>query len=436
MSERSVELQRVCLAMVLAAGFAVVFGLAVIWLNEVRRGLVGQESGRHESLVLTGDGEPVITTQWHDGRTWFYEFRTLDGTPVPAVDQNSIQRAGVLGVDDWDSITEYRTREASLIGSLGEEHWYLLVDRRGSQIRAYFAGYDGRTGRSVGYLARDGFRETRPGEAEMLGMNRRMDVHLATRYQVGPGNMSQTLPRYLLADGQFLEFGTDLRSLSPALDRSDFEDMAVLYDSAGQNVPDAGNRHGFDIQLRTRESVVMFDPDEQTAVEYPLPEELHNSLLQFFPLADGGAVVAVWEGEFPWTEARQTYVIDANGAIVKQGASAVGAGVVAFPDDEGVVAAACAFPMPLTWIALGAHAKEVGAAPGTLWASVIITLIAGVAAAWMIAQDAGRRARGRWMWVAFGFIFGLPGYAGYRLHRRRPQPLPPPPVVRGVEVFA
>ena len=115
----------------------------------------------------------------------------------------------------------------------------------------------------------------------------------------------------------------------------------------------------------------------------------------------------------------------------------MGTGVAVFPDDETLVAAACAFPMPLTWVALWAHAKEVGAAPAILWGAVIITLIAGIVAAWIIAQEAARRQQGSaWLWGAFGFVFGLPGYVGYRLHRRRQPPLPAAAAPRDTEVFA
>jgi hypothetical protein len=441
MSERTVVLQRLCLATVLAAGFAVVFGLAVIWLNEVRSSLVGMESQRHEQLIVTAEEEPLIATQWHDGTTWSYEYRTLDGEPAPeGVDERKVQRASVLAVDDWEWNSIHPAREAKLIGSLNDEHWYQVVDRRGEGVRVYFAGYDGRTGRSVGYLAREGFQRTRPTAAEMLPMSRRMEGHLATIFKLGPGNVSQTLPRYLLSDGELLEFGSDMRSLAPALPRSDFVDMAVLYDPAGPYTAEGegeGDHYGYDVQLRTRQSVVMFDPAERTAVEYPLPEELRRSLLQFYPVGQDMAALAVWEPESPWTAPRRTYVIDGAGTVVQRGLSLMGTGVMAFPDDQTLIAAACAFPMPLTWVALWAHATEVGAAPGILWGAVIITLIAGAAAAWVIAQDAARRRLSRpWLWAAFGFVFGLPGYIGYRLHRARPQPIPAAPAPRGTEVFA
>ena len=42
-----------------------------------------------------------------------------------------------------------------------------------------------------------------------------------------------------------------------------------------------------------------------------------------------------------------------------------------------------------------------------------------------------------WFWAAFVFLFGLPGYVGYRLHKSWPwsQPVPAPEFT-GREVFA
>jgi hypothetical protein len=42
-----------------------------------------------------------------------------------------------------------------------------------------------------------------------------------------------------------------------------------------------------------------------------------------------------------------------------------------------------------------------------------------------------------WGWFVFAFLFGFPGYCGYRLHRRWPVANPrPKPQPLGIEVFS
>lgn len=73
-----------------------------------------------------------------------------------------------------------------------------------------------------------------------------------------------------------------------------------------------------------------------------------------------------------------------------------------------------------------------------LWWVVLLVAVLSGWLAWLAFKHQCRQGEPYgWFWAIFVFLFGLPGYLGYRLHRSSPHSEPiPTPKPTGLEVFA
>ena len=77
--------QRLCLALLLAIGFALLYAIAVGLGNEARKALLGIDvSSSYEQVVFTSDGEVLVETAIFNGRSRRYDYRSLDGAVIAA----------------------------------------------------------------------------------------------------------------------------------------------------------------------------------------------------------------------------------------------------------------------------------------------------------------------------------------------------------------
>jgi hypothetical protein len=81
---------------------------------------------------------------------------------------------------------------------------------------------------------------------------------------------------------------------------------------------------------------------------------------------------------------------------------------------------------------------SVTAAMAEAWPALVLVCVIGVVVALLAYRHLRRNdVSHRAAWLAFVFLLGLPGYVGYRLHRRFPRRDPiPPPERLGYEIFA
>ena len=81
---------------------------------------------------------------------------------------------------------------------------------------------------------------------------------------------------------------------------------------------------------------------------------------------------------------------------------------------------------------------SVTAAMADVWPALVFVCVVGAVVALLAHRHLRRNdVSHRAAWLVFVFLFGLPGYVGYRLHRRFPRRDPiPPPERLGYEIFA
>ena len=75
---------------------------------------------------------------------------------------------------------------------------------------------------------------------------------------------------------------------------------------------------------------------------------------------------------------------------------------------------------------------------GMTWPAILIATLLSAGLCWFVVRrQAEYRLPHSYGWLVFVFLLGLPGYLGYRFHRKWPvKDIPPAPVSTGCEIFA
>jgi hypothetical protein len=443
--------QRFCIALILSTGFALVWGVLIGWLHELRSTVSGPQQGPGwQQLVLLPDGELAVE-RVASGRESQFTYSALSGEPIlTPVDRSRLVAGGTL----WPSPPEFRPggpglrQRVFVAASSGTEHWYYVARQTGTKGRAYLVGYDTQTRRRIGYLARNGFQSDAPGSDDWLAVNaaRTLGGTLFSAWYTDAHSGLRGGHFYLMSEGRLLRCDPATRSLVPAVERKDLVDAAEL------PVTNWSTEAGVTVQsrpilLRTPNSVLVFDPTTETLQEYLLPEQCRERLIGFIPLDEQRAAVELWgASESGSTQQSDVYVINAGGEVLATHAAVLQHSDVTGGGRETMLLAAVAVPAPLAsgLLTLAFALENVWSKPtwsGTMrasWPGITLTVVVGIMAVIVTLRHLRRNRMPRGpLWPSFVFLFGLPGYVGYRLHRRFPQhdPLPPPERL-GYEIFA
>ena len=148
----------ICLALILATGINLGWGVLVAWIAS----FVEQATASgfvYEVLSLRDDGLPIIDRR--DGTK--SEKRTLDGQPYTGLQEFTSQSGAILpGQREFLSHRDWGRR---LVGFRDDANsstfWYFVVSG-GTPRVGWFEGFDGRTKQRLGFLAVDGFHSERP----------------------------------------------------------------------------------------------------------------------------------------------------------------------------------------------------------------------------------------------------------------------------------
>jgi hypothetical protein len=334
---------------------------------------------------------------------------------------------------------------------LGNEVWYLVIRREGSGTLCYFAGYDTSSRQSIGFVGRNGVQPNPPGFAEMIPTNAGNLGSLAmyTTSPAGDWNSLSATGVFLLSGGRLLKFDVTGRMLTEVLPETGIVDLAFLYDP-GAAEQGAERTPGRRILARTADRVLLYDPSDNSTRPYTLPEELRGETFNFYPLDNKRAAMEVWSSTgMKARRGNDVLIVGADGQVARryEGVVAGMTGLGQSRADEAMVVAA-AVPSPLvtgllTLTVMPADAAmrnngSVTAAMADVWPALVFVCVIGVVFALLAHRHLRQNdVRHRAAWLAFVFLFGLPGYVGYRLHRRFPRRDPiPPPERLGYEIFA
>ncbi len=150
--------QPLILALVLASGFAVVWGVVGLWAVEVGEYVLLVDT-EMEHLAFRMDGTPCV---WHRiaGRTLSWRYTDLEGNPAdPPEDTDTAWLRGASmprrlsnRADRGETPWEQRVCRIA-DGRSPAILWYFLTDGRPDGT-AYFVGYDSESKVRIGYLAR------------------------------------------------------------------------------------------------------------------------------------------------------------------------------------------------------------------------------------------------------------------------------------------
>lgn len=485
--------QGLCLAAILAVGFAIMWGMVVGWSVAIWEEARRTDGYQHVRVAV--DGTPLI--EMDHAETARHTYRTLEGEPV--VPEQRVWLPEVL-LRAPETVTRQtpirRRRRMPTFSNEGTPTvlWYLMFDRKGNPT-AYFVGFNRRTKRRVGYIGRAGFQQEWPADDQQF------PVHVSQLGNNGIVTISDYLddvsgPRgkYFDMDGnrpvpestifvhsrdRVFEIDLQARSVKRLFELPGMHEVDGFVRVAG--APDElETLSPTDVAVfwtaRTAERIVVFDRSGRQLRAYTIPQKLRDQYFRFAELPGGKALVSWLDHDdrtggsyehLRWLNRRgdilreEKVVHDADPGIRgARDASLVVAAVIPAPA-SGLLMSLYTVPR-LDDMRTGDAASYSTALAKSLqqtWPALVIVLTVGIAA--VLGYEARRKKDGRprsWAWVIFVFLFGLPGLVGYLLHLGQPvrETCPacqaesprddencrfcgtpfPEPSPRGIEVFA
>jgi hypothetical protein len=444
--------QPLVLAVVLATGFAVVWGVVGMWATELAMYCIIDDSPA-ESLAFLADGTPRLARQ--AGRNGEREYLDLEGNLVPGPEDATGWLSGInltAALPDRASRAEVwwsqRLRSFS-DGRVPATYWYLVADGR-PDGSAYFVGYDSKSNARLGYLGTAGFREDFPPPAELFPFAGHLSGHRSRVFCLQPEYQPTEHPErpiggrsprgavspwdiYLLGRGGHL-YHADLqaRTVELALSEPRLQSAGLV---GGIHDP----LHGTPTHIagRTVDAVLVLNERGQLLRRYPIPEALRSRNLTFGETTMGAAV-EYWNGPMDdfgtqtdyrvwWVQpngsARDaTFTLPASGSI--QSLVAPGSAAVV-PSPIGLSALITTFfPQQLLDSGRASTYREAFSLSLQMtWPALVIAqLVAAVLALLCYRRQAryGASRQERILWPLFVLLVGLPGWIGYRFGRTWP----------------
>jgi hypothetical protein len=489
MRKRSGLFAEVVLAAFLAVGVTALLGVLLKWGHETVRSL--RPAVVEERPLFLADGTPVVE------RVCFVhgvsvvppqeQFRDLDGNPVEVPEgarwttgvslYERGQGPGLLG--DWlwpQESWDWRVRR---FAGPRDISWYFLCDgrRHGS---AYFVAYDTREARRVGYLGTAGFRadplppeELFPFDGSDRGVEFRLLNHRSYGRFLPVSRGISHQPRIVGLEPVYVWAENDtIYQVDPAarLVRVAFTGRPVRAADLLTHYSPAGAGPTL-LVVRTDDAVLEFDARNKLVRHFPLPEDLCGRGFAWIE-TPSGEVITLKDVEYDFQTSRVLFHLtwfDAAGRQRRREAVWV-QGLI--HQDERVLAAGTLSPLVANWIFSNPpmlryyrdwddYLKVLGRRLTLLWPTLALVFAAAAALAWLchrrLARYGATRAE-RFVWPVFVFLFGLPGWVGFRFARPWPvrEPCPacgamvprdrvpcagcgaefPLPARQGTEVFA
>jgi len=444
--------QPLVLAAILAAGLAVVWGLASMWAMEVGAYVAGAYPGS-EQLLFLADGTARVAHDGgeHGGR----QYRDLDGRPVPSPENDdfgwlvmsslpaALPSGGQAGEVSWSQRIRSFTD-----GRAPATYWYFMTDGRPGGT-GYFVGYDSQSRQCVGYLGTGGFREAPPPAGELFpfggltsGPGSRVlcaqGDNAPTEHPVhrpggrAPQGSASAWDVYVVGhDSKIYHADLHSRTVQVALDKPRLRSAALV---AGMPEPVLGTPYR--LAARTDDTVLVLDERGRVRKRYPIPELLRGQELAFAETTAGEALLyshkppgmldteveyrIYWIAPagrsrearvtLPWHDGMRP--LRTFGGMVMPAPVVVGS-FVAFLRPAGLLEQGVAATYP----------EALRRALLELWPALLLAqlLAAGLAVLCYRRQVRYGASRGeRLVWSLFVLAFGLPGWLAYRFGRSWP----------------
>jgi hypothetical protein len=490
-SESLLLLRRLLAATVLATGFGVLWLIAVAVLGTiVLEACFRRESRARESIVVRSDGQPLIETR--RGRA-VEGYRDLDGRPLADPKQPTlILPIGLMGTQGQEGINDFLSSgrvdwkwrlKAFEDDQHASNHWFFIHDGK-EQGSGYFVGYNWATFDRIGFIGDSGFSRNPlpteqwfPVERDRLIWNQWSSVRLdqdsgqveRERYQI-----KSRIPAHLI----YVPSGNrvQLVDLAQQTVRTVFEGDSPIVGINLINEP-SGLRPAPTqrpaILVRTERSISGLADDHRVIWTLPCSDESERKrVVIVYLLSDGQIVMTIrrgWEGNIMRD---RVYWLSPAGVVQKQQDVETQIGDLAWNERSEGLLLAWAVPVPAVFPALQPLLMVLGDMTnsyldgwrlmlGQSWLSLVGVALVSLAlatATWRHCERFALPLHERLVWWVFVALMGVPGFAGYLLHRRWPlrQKCPhclattplatgacawclkrfPGPIPKGTEVFA
>ncbi len=176
MQSRPKQLSAFVLAIILAAGAGVAWGIAsTLCIAIIDDAVRPSDEVRFRQLgVIEKSSTPIVRTYLRDGRT---EYFTLDGTAINATGfADAMDISAPSGKSDYNRTLSWPARLAQIYGaSEQDEAWYFVQDGS-AHGHGYLVGYNSMTNRKIGYIGCTGFSPDEPPKEDQFRVHGRWAI--------------------------------------------------------------------------------------------------------------------------------------------------------------------------------------------------------------------------------------------------------------------
>jgi hypothetical protein len=440
------------LALFLAAGFAVVWGVLGGWVLTVSEHTGGTEERSQRLVFCHPDNTPVIEQHDQQGGV---QYRNLDGNPAVVPESGNGHRSLATtcpallraegrtesGEVSWDE----RVR-AFVDGGSPAVFWYFVCDGR-PEGSAYFVGYDSRTRNRVGFLGTAGFRDgpLRTEELIPFAGKATTDRVLCTQ----PGGPPTSHPRpgvagraprgslstwdvYVVGrDGKVYHADLHARTVDEIVDDTELRSAALV-----MGVADPIRGTPFYLGVRSAGAVSVLDERGALLKRYPIPPALRERTFSF-ALTRAGEGMMCWHSpqdslarhvdwQFCWVsplgDIREAKITLAWTGWAR-GLPSLGGVLVPSPFILGGVVGTI---RPAELLDEGLESSATAALVRALrefWPALVIAQVIACGLAVLCYRRQVRYGADnveRVVWPLVVLLLGLPGWIGYRFGRKWP----------------
>ncbi|HEV8068461.1 MAG TPA: hypothetical protein VGP76_12045 [Planctomycetaceae bacterium] len=484
-------LRRLLSAMVLATGFGVLWLIAVAVLGTiVLEACFRGEPRVRESIVVRSDGQLLIETR--RGRA-VEGYRDLDGRPFAGPGQPAlILPIGLVGAQYQEGI-DYFLRSGRVDWNWrlkafeddqhASNHWFFVHDGK-ENGSGYFVGYHWATFERVGFIGDSGFRRNPLPAQQGIPVGRDLLIWSqwsSARMEQDSGQVEREryqiksrIPSHLV----YVPSGNRVRLVDLAQQsvRTVFEGDSPIVGINLINEPAASrpaSAQRLAILVRTERSISGLADDHRVIWRLPCSDEsMRMRVALIYVLSDGQIVMTIrrgWEGNIMRD---RVYWLSPGGVVQKQQDAETQIGDLAWNERSEGLLLAWAVPVPAVFPALQPLVMVLGDMANSYldawrlmleqsWLSLVgvaLVTLALATATWWHSKRFALPLHERLVWWVFVALTGVPGFAGYLLHRRWPlrqtcshclamTPLAtgacawcekrfPGPIPKGTEVFA
>jgi len=488
MSKRGPLATSLGLALLLALGLGGAWAAVAAWCGSAAEDWLKRDNEyRYVRLLL--DGTPVVVCY---SRTDYSGavVRTLDGRKVPAKDRiglfetNTNSLPGLREYSQTPQPLPWSKRLARLADYRDPPAFWTFVHNGSRDGSGYFVGYDSKSKLRIGYLGTAGFRDALPPPEERFAMDGRVfacqkamtgafSYYNELAYESQPGAKVPPWAGFMISGERILRFDLREGKAERILDLPGAIALSITTRAVPLEVertrPKWDTAWPVFLTIRTADHLVVADLDGRELERYVLPESVRADNAAFCLLNDH-RVLAIVNRRRDGDEVAEFLWFGPAGQVLRSDRTVLNAAsILGEPTAEKWGISAC-MPAPIAVAgAMVTKAWEGGpdgdrlAAFWRAWTEMWPALVAVGFVAAGIAGICYRRQKryalpGTAVWVAFVFLTGVPGWLGYRFHRRWPvldpcpacaKPSPrdreacaqcgadfPAPAAKGIEVFA